>query len=68
MKPTLIFISHSGLQHIQKQKNSKRVGYIDCLYYNRMTHYVYDIGKNYLALIQQIDDLLTKIGSMETLL
>ena len=37
MKPTLIFISHLGLQHIQKQKNSKRVGYIECLYYNRMT-------------------------------
>ena len=37
MKPTPIFISHLGLQHIQKQKNSKRVGYIDCLYYNRMT-------------------------------
>ena len=41
MKPTLIFISHLGLQHIQKQKNSKRVGYKIlkfCLYYNRMTH------------------------------
>ena len=28
MKPTPIFISHLGLKHIQKQKNSKRVGYI----------------------------------------
>ena len=40
MKPTLIFISHLGLQHIQKQKNSKRVGYKIlkfCLHYNRMT-------------------------------
>ena len=37
MQPTLIFISHLGLQHSQKPKNSKRVGYIDCVYYNRMT-------------------------------
>ena len=40
MKPMPIFISHLGLQHIQKQKNSKRVGYKIlkfCLYYNRMT-------------------------------
>ena len=40
MKPILIFISHLGLQHIQKQKNSKRVGnkiLKFCLYYNRMT-------------------------------
>ena len=37
MKPTPIFISHLGLQHTQKQKNSKKLGYIDCLYYNRMT-------------------------------
>ena len=36
MKPTLIFISHLGPQHIQKQKNSKRVVYIDWLHYNRM--------------------------------
>ena len=36
MKPTLIFISHLGLQHIEKQKNSNKVGYMDCLYYNRM--------------------------------
>ena len=33
MKQTLIFISYQGLQHIQTQKNSKMVGYIDCLYY-----------------------------------
>ena len=40
MKPTPIFISHLGLQHIQKQKNFKRVGYKIlkfCLHYNRMT-------------------------------
>ena len=41
IKPTLIVISHLGLQHIQKQENSKRVGYKIlkfCLHYNRMTH------------------------------
>ena len=40
MKPTLIFISHIRLQYIQKQKNSKRVGYKISKfypYYNRMT-------------------------------
>ena len=43
MQPTPIFISQLGLQHIQKQKNSKRVGYKIlkfCLYYNRMTRYL----------------------------
>ena len=37
MKSTLTFTSHLGLQHIQKQKNSKRVGYKIskfCRYYN----------------------------------